>query len=58
MFLWPAHRCLMMQTTMALVFLGTVVVPGWAERKAGRDARKRADGTDSRTAARTGKNRE
>lgn len=33
MFLWPAHRCLMMQTTMALVFLGTVVVPGWTEEK-------------------------
>lgn len=33
MFLWPAHRCLMMQTTMALVFLGTVVGPGWAGEK-------------------------
>lgn len=33
MFLWPAHRCLLMQTTMALVFLGTIVGPGWAEEK-------------------------
>jgi outer membrane receptor for Fe3+-dicitrate len=27
------HRCLVMQTALALVLLGTVVVPVWAEEK-------------------------
>lgn len=33
MSMWLDLRCLVMHTAMALVLLGTVVVPGWAEEK-------------------------
>lgn len=41
MSLWPDHRCLVMLTAMALVLLGTMVVPGWAEEKQGVNEQER-----------------